>query len=181
MSQELISIGRLIRPQGLKGELKAEISLPGNFNFYELIQQKVILKASADEPGSECLREMLVEDIKPLNRSFLVKFSGIESLEEANDFKNQEVFLAKTFFKQLPDNEFFIDDLVGLKLYEFTHSELEVGEVQELIFNPANHLLKVKLKDSQKTFLLPFIDEYIKGVDLSQRKILVSEWQIFAE
>lgn len=180
LESELISIGQTFKPQGLKGELKCDISLPSNFSFLELINQRVILKNSK---GGK--KEFVIEDIRSSNRGFVLKFQGVDSIEDTDELIGGELFLPKASFKQLPENEFFIDELIGLKIYDCKDSAfeeaLEVGEVKEVLFYPANHLLKIELKSTLQIFLLPLVDEYVKKIDLENKKIFVSDWQIFSD
>lgn len=177
---ELVSIGKTFGPQGLKGELKCEVSLPSNFGFMELLNQRVILKNAKGDK-----KEFVIENIRASNRGFILKFQGVDSIEKADELMSYELFLAKASLKQLPENEFFVDELLGLKIYDCKdvalEEALEVGEVKEVLFYPANHLLKIKLKDSPEVFLLPLVDEYVKKIDLEKKKIFVSDWQIFCD
>jgi 16S rRNA processing protein RimM len=175
MTGKQISIGRIIKVHGISGEVKVDLRLPSNFDFAELEGAELFLSNKEKKQKS-----YFVEQIFAVNKGFLIKFKGINSSEQAEEIKLWEIFFDKAKFKELPQNEFFIEDLAGLKIVDASSSAL-VGTLQEYIENPANDLLKIRQAELEKFFLLPFVDEFIQEVDLQNKQIKVKDWQIFAE
>ena len=63
----------------------------------------------------------------------------------------------------LNDEEYYVDDLVGLKVIN-QHDE-NIGTVKDVIEIPSGYLLEI-IDDKDNRFLLPFVDEYITEIQL---------------
>lgn len=103
-----------------------------------------------------------------------VLFEGFESLESAKTLVNLELFQSVEKSRascKLGDDEFFYFDIIGLEVFE---NGLLLGVVKDIL--PAgNDLLLIKSDESlvKKGFVgefyLPYVDFYIKSVELSAK------------
>ncbi|HON56189.1 MAG TPA: 16S rRNA processing protein RimM, partial [bacterium] len=73
---ELIRIGIIIKPHGLKGELKVQ-PLTSNIKRFELLE-------SVNLAGGD----YAIERIKYQNKYVILKFRGIDNIETAEKFRN---------------------------------------------------------------------------------------------
>lgn len=103
-----------------------------------------------------------------------VLFEGFESLESAKMLVNLELFQSveksRTSCK-LGDDEFFYFDIIGLEVFE---NGLLLGVVKDIL--PAgNDLLLIKSDESlvkkgfASEFYLPYVDFYVKSVELGAK------------
>lgn len=103
-----------------------------------------------------------------------VLFEGFESLESAKTLVNLELFQSveksRTSCK-LDDDEFFYFDIIGLEVFE---NGLLLGVVKDIL--PAgNDLLLIKSDESlvkkgfASEFYLPYVDFYVKSVELGAK------------
>ena len=100
----------------------------------------------------------------------LIKFKGIETVEEAEKLKNAYVEIDRADAIPLEEGQYFIADLIGLDVY------LDTGEklgVLEDIYNTGSSDIYVVKNELGKQFLLPYIDEVIKKIDVEEGKITV--------
>ena len=100
----------------------------------------------------------------------LVKFKGIENVEQAEKLRNSYVEIDRSDAIELEEGQYFIADLLGLDVY------LDTGEklgILDDIFNTGSRDIYVVKNELGKQFLLPYIDEVIKDIDLENSKITV--------
>ena len=72
--------------------------------------------------------------------------------------------------KKLPENTYFIADLIGMPVY--TDEGILLGKVDDIYNSGASDIYVVKDELGKQT-LLPAIPEVIKQVDLEAEKIIV--------
>ncbi len=168
---ELISVGLLRGAFALKGEIKASLDLIGNLTLNSLKNLKVQI---GDFPT-----EFIIENIYPQGKLVIIKFSGINSPEEATKLNNQNIYLPKSLIGELEENEFFIEELINLEVYD-SMNQIVVGKVKAFKEIPNNSLLEIFLTDENKTFLLPFQETFVGEINLKTQKLeLKSGWENF--
>jgi 16S rRNA processing protein RimM len=165
-----ICIGLIRNTHGLDGTLKVEFNLPGG-NFFEDLIQKEIFVDGVSTP-------FLIEEASESNNCILVNLHGIDSIEKAEKLKGKKIFVTKDSLKPLPEGEFLIEDLLNCEVYDFFKHE-KIGKLSEFLDNPGNPVLKIKTQTEQ-TFLIPFVEKYIKSIDIKNKKIELADWEIFA-
>jgi len=70
----------------------------------------------------------------------------------------------------LPENHYFISDLVGCRVYD--KSETFIGELTDVIQNSANDVYVVT-SDTGKEYLIPAVEAFIASVDVVEKIIIV--------
>ena len=102
----------------------------------------------------------------------LFKFEGIDSINELMDYKGSLIFVEEGYIREnLEENEFLIDELVGMSVYDTETKKL--GFVVGVSNNGANDLLSVKT-NSKHICLVPFIEAFIKNVDIESKTIVIN-------
>ena len=101
----------------------------------------------------------------------IIKFKGINSLNDILPYKNQILFVPEDIAREfLEDDEYLIDELVGLDVYD---GEKKVGAIVGVSNNGASDLLSVKTK-SKKISLVPFVKAIVLSVDIKSRRIQIN-------
>jgi len=153
---EWISVGRVTRTHGLKGELK----------FFPANRDEIVIK-----PGQRIqFREnkSKIESVRGVKSPFIVKFDGINSIEAAKNLAGQEVLVAREDFELLPEGEYYRFEIEGLKAYDSTGRYY--GVVEEIVATGSNDVYVVR--DEGKEWLIPMIDSVVKAIDLEQGKFI---------
>jgi 16S rRNA processing protein RimM len=101
-----------------------------------------------------------------------IRLKGIQNKEEVKNFIGKEFFLPESQKILLPKDCYFIDDLIGLEVFD-QHAEFR-GILSEVLEMGGNDVYVVQEKN--KEILIPAVREFIKKVDLKNRKMLVSLW-----
>ena len=151
-----ISVGRVTRPHGLKGELK----------FFPADRDEIVIKPGQRIQFQE--NQSKVESVRGVKSPFIVKFDGINSIEAAKNLAGQEVLVAREDFEILPEGEYYRFEIEGLKAYDNTGRYY--GVVEEVIATGSNDVYVVR--DEGKEWLIPMIDSVVKAIDLGKGKLI---------
>ena len=103
----LIEVAKIVKPQGIRGEVKAQISTNVNAVFNGL--EEAYVEGKKFEISSISLRQ-----------GFLyVKFEGIDDRNMAESLRGKRIMLDKELIKNaLEEDELLVDDLIGMVLYD---------------------------------------------------------------
>jgi 16S rRNA processing protein RimM len=115
-------------------------------------------------------RELKVEKMQSHGTVVIAKLKGIESIEEAEALRNKTIFIKRSDVA-LEEGQYFVDDIVGCKVYNIENNEL-LGEVCDVSATGANDVWHIKTANG--VFLIPKIDEIVKSVDIYEGKIEIS-------
>lgn len=162
MKQKYFEIGQIVNTFGIKGMVKVN---PFTDDISKFEEMDTIL---VDKKGN--LQEMEIEEVKYSKNQVLLKLKGIETIEEAEKYRNCYLKLPREKAKKLPEGTYFIADLIGLEVYTDEGSLL--GKVDDIYNSGASDIYVIK-DELGKQILLPAIKEVIKEVDLEQEKITV--------
>ena len=158
MKKEKLEVGQIVNVFGIKGFVKLYPYVDNINRFDEL--KNVFIKNNKFE----------IEQVKYQKNMVLIRFKGIETVEQAEKLRNSIVEISRTDAIPLEEGQYFIADLIGLNVY------LENGEklgVLEDIYNTGSSDIYVVKNELGKQFLLPYIDDVIKNIDLDNEKITV--------
>lgn len=162
MKQEYFEIGQIVNHFGIKGMVKVN-------PFTNDISQFEELKSVLVEKNGKLL-DIQIEEVKYSKNQILLKLKGIDTVEEAEKYRNCYIKIARENAKKLPQNTYFIADLLGLTVY--TDENILLGKVEDIYNSGASDIYVVKSEDG-KQILLPGIKDVIKQIDLEQEKIIV--------
>lgn len=113
-------------------------------------------------------KEFLVEHVSEAKGSFIVKFKNFNNETDSGILTGKELFVDEENLVKLPENYFFIHDLVGSKVLR--NSE-EFGIISEVLSLPANDVYVVHNTDG-KEVLIPAVADFIESFDAG-KKILI--------
>jgi len=154
-------VGKIAKPQGVKGEIKAEIitSFPEHFehlsNIY--IKQDGFVKFEIEKTR--------------LSKNFVfIKFREIKSRNDAENLRNKYLYIPDEELFPLDDDEFYHHQLIGLKVYDQHNSYL--GVVKDIETYPVNDILNIE-SENKITYLIPVVKDFIKEVDVKSQKVTV--------
>ena len=100
----------------------------------------------------------------------ILKIKGIETVEQAEKYRNCYLKIDRKNAKKLPEDTYFIADLIGLEVYS-DEGEL-LGKLDDIYNNGSSDIYVVK-NELGKQILLPAISDVLKKIDLENEKIIV--------
>jgi 16S rRNA processing protein RimM len=170
MSSEKIVVGKFGATYGIRGWLKV-------FSYTDNTESIFDYSPWFIEQGGKWV-EYKVESWKRHNKGLVAKLEGLDVREEAQLMTNFEVYIDPAVLPELPEDEFYWRDLIGMQVV--TDKGYDLGTVSDLLETGSNDVLVVKanLKDAfgQKERLIPFLEEQvIKHIDREAQRIEV-DW-----
>ena len=158
-----VSIGKILNFHGVKGEAKVGYS-KSQKDFMELVVEVFILKDNEYIPYT-------VKSVKFNNKFAIMKFDGIDTVNQIIELKNCLIFVDEDNIRELlEEDEFLIDELVGMKIIA---DNKQVGVVIGVSNNGANDLLSVK-SNTGKICLVPFVKDIVPEVDIQNKTIIIN-------
>jgi len=112
-----------------------------------------------------------VENVKEYRNSFSIKFLNFDSQRDSQVLIGREVFVDDKDFLKLPADHFFINELIGSKVFK---NEKLIGEITDVLKMPANDVMSIK-GDKGKEILLPIVLEIIESFDPGKKKMVIKE------
>lgn len=157
-------IGKLIKPFGIKGEMKTVFYVDENRDLEVFSAFYVKDKLSAT--GYKIIVfELMWEN----NGKIIVNIEGCNDRNTADTFRELEVFVDEAEFPELEQGDYYIKDLLGLDVVQ---NGEKLGEIDNFI-DVANSSFAIVRLTNGKEFAMPFNDEYLVGVDIDDKKISV--------
>lgn len=98
-----------------------------------------------------------------------VRFEGVDTEDQAKLILKKKVFLPLTELPSLNENQFYYHEIPGYTLLD--HDNKRIGEVTDVIENPANVLISVLYKGNEA--LIPLNDSTYRSIDKKQKTITV--------
>ena len=159
-----VSVGKILNFHGIQGEAKVGFSK----NQEDFLKK---LKAVYIKKESEYV-ELEVTSVR-FNKTFaLMKFKGINSIEDLIPYKGSLLFVEKTTVREsLGEDEFLIDELTGLDVVDLQGNN--IGVIVGVSNNGANDLLSIK-SNTKKISLVPFVKALVPNVDIKNKKVTVN-------
>ena len=162
MNEQLMEIGQIVNTYGIKGFLKVVPYTDDITRFEKLNNIYIQTKKS--------LETVTIEEVKYAKNLVLLKIKGIDNINDAEIYKNCYIKIDRIDAVELPEDSYFIIDLIGIKVY--TDEGEALGDVIDVFPTGANDVYVVK-NELGKQVLLPAIGDVIKNVDIQNKKMIV--------
>jgi 16S rRNA processing protein RimM len=159
-----VTIGRVVKPQGRKGEVLAE-SLSDRPDRFPSLTRAFLSGPSCPD------REIRVTSCWPHKGRFVLKFEGVDSIDEAERYRGAEIRVDGV--PELPEGSYYHHELVGLKAVDGKGRDL--GSVTDLLETGGEAKVLV-VRQGGAELLYPLAAPFVKRVDLAG-KLLVLEPQ----
>lgn len=157
---DYIYIGRVANTHGVRGEMKIFPTTDDPTRFKKL--KKVILE---DTKGRD--REYKVNQAKVANKFVILKLEGIDDMDTAMLQKQCIVKIPKKQALPLEKDEFYVQDLIGLEVFE---EDAKIGVMKDVLFTGANDVYVIELTDGRE-LLLPNIKACVIKVNLRKKRM----------
>lgn len=162
---KLIAIGKAVAPHGVRGDVRVIplTDFPDRFRTMKKVQL---------EDG----RALDIESVKYHNQFVHLKFRGIDDRDAAQALKGKLLMVGRADLVKLPEGQYYIFDIVGLKVYDEAGAYL--GTVTDVLPTGANDVY-IAEREGNKPLLIPAIKDVVKEIDIPGGKMTVrmqEEW-----
>lgn len=162
-NNQYVFLGKIINTFGIKGELK--IYSESDFIPKRFAKGKNIF---IDVAGKKEIHQ--VSSFRVHKNNVLITIDDLYDINQIEKYIGCEVYANSLDELELDDDDYYIDDLVGLKVYNTIDEYL--GIVNDVLEMPRGYLLEVK-NELKKKILIPFVDAYVK--EITSEKIVIEE------
>lgn len=165
MKDDLILFGRIVKTSKEDGNLF--------IRTFEEIEYKNIDFLFVEIDGTYI--PFKINEIKKIKKNSLeIKFEFINNPKEAAEIVSKNVFIEKKFCTYKEENK---NEIIGYIVIDEDLSKL--GEIVNILNNNIQKLLEIRESNSTKSFLVPYVNEFIFNIDHSKKTIYVRNmWKI---
>ncbi len=158
----MITIGRVVKPQGRKGEVLTH-PLSDQPDRFPTLRRAYVAAAGG---GS---REIAVERCWPHKGKFVLKIDGVDTIDQAEGLRGADLRIAEEDLAALPAGSYYHHQILGLLVEEPSGAAL--GRAVDILHTGAGAPVLVVRSDTGET-LLPLAGEFVKSVDLAAGRIV---------
>jgi 16S rRNA processing protein RimM len=160
--EDLLQVGAITQTHGIHGEVKVFPTTDDVKRFKKL--KDVILDTGKEKITLE------IEGVRFFKNLAILKFKGFDNINDIEKYKGKCLYVTRENAVKLKRDEYFIADLIGLKVYNEDDNYL--GELVNVIETGANDVYEVKFENGREV-LFPAIKQCILDVDMDNRKMKV--------
>lgn len=162
--QDYLRVGVLVKPHGVKGEMKVFPTTDDKKRFEDLIDKEVYFDIKGNFETHK------IVSVKYFKQFAILMFDDITDMDMAMKYKNIDLYINREDGIELEEGEYYIADLLGLDIYldDGTH----FGKLKDVLETGANDVYIVDT-DEHGEVLIPVIDDCVKEVDLENEKITI--------
>ncbi|MBD7914086.1 16S rRNA processing protein RimM [Clostridium sp. Sa3CUN1] len=161
--KEILRVGKIVNTHGLKGEVKV-IPLTDDPKRYNELEFVLIDGIKRNIEGCKYQKDRVI-----------VKVEGINSIEEAEKYKNKYMEIPREYAVPLEEDTYYIADIIGCNVYDTEGKDL--GKIYDVIQTKNNDVYWIR---KPKELLIPVLLDIVTDIDVENKKIIikpVGEWQ----
>ncbi|MDU6854106.1 MAG: ribosome maturation factor RimM [Zhenhengia sp.] len=158
--EQMFTIGKIVNTHGVKGEVRVLPSTDDVKRFGKLKEVKV---------ENRTMTTYEIETVRYHKNFVLLKFKGIDTMNEAELLKNSLLKIDRKDALPLKKDEYYQCDLYGLRVV--TDIGRDLGKLTDILMTGSNDVYVVR--NEEKEILIPAIKQCILKVDLEAGEMLV--------
>lgn len=166
MKQQYLLLGEIVRPQGIRGEVKVKHYTDDPERFFEL--EDVFLKRGDKyDPAVVTGARVNGDDV------FLM-IEGVNDRNEAEKLRGLQLWVDRDNAVELGEDEVFIADILGAKAYDTKGNE--IGVLQDVLTPGGVDVFVFKTKKG--TLMTPALKEVLLVMDAEEGRIVLDEQKL---
>ncbi len=163
-----IAIGRIVKPIGIKGNLKIIplTDFPERFkelkkiSLYNEKESKFFLNRFEDS------FEFSISECRIYNGYLNIRFIGYDNIDDSKKLIGAIVMIDEKHRMKLNEGSFYFYELVGMVIF---NNEVSIGTVDSIVNYGSGDLFNIK--HNGKELLIPFQKEFVKNIDIKNKRI----------
>jgi 16S rRNA processing protein RimM len=156
-------MGRLLKPRGLRGELRTAIF---NENGSTLkVETEIWLKKEEEYFSRK------IKTIKMAGEKSCIRLSGCNTLEDAEKVQGAWFFLPRDEFDPIGENEHYLVDMIGSQVMD--ENQKLLGSVTNVLAMPAQNIIVVETGKNE--ILIPYVDAHIVLFEKQKNNLIVKD------
>jgi 16S rRNA processing protein RimM len=150
-------VGVITSPHGVVGEVNVFPTTDDAKRFKRL--KEIILVQGKTEKTVE------IESVKFFKQMVILKLKGFDDRDAVEKLRQCSLYVPREKAVRLQKDEYFIADLIGLKVLDGDANDEELGTIEDIMQTGANDVYEIRMKDGRE-LLLPAIKQCILAVDV---------------
>ncbi|MEK7264157.1 MAG: ribosome maturation factor RimM [Bacteroidota bacterium] len=164
MITPLIAVGKILHCVGLRGGIKI-LPLTSSPKRFSEIKNCFIGKTN------ENVSPMRIAKVEHRIKDTLLYFEDFLSRTDAESLVGKLLFVPESERVQLPENEWFVDDIIGCRVFM---EEKFIGCVSDVLKLPAQDVWSVRSVVNEEEILIPVAKEIVRSVDIANKIITLN-------
>ena len=156
---EKIKIGKIVNAVALRGEVKV-YNYSGYKERYEELDRIIVDN-----------KNYKIEKVRYQQQMVILKLAGVNDRNAAEAMKNKDVFITEDDLQELPEDTFYIRDLLGLPVFDADTDE-KIGTLKDVL-QPSSQDIYVVKRPEGNDVLIPAVSEFLKEVNVEEGFIKV--------
>lgn len=163
---EWATIGHIVAPFGIRGELKvySMTDIPNRFAQLETIYL-----------GPEHTPRRIISARPHKGEIVVLRLQGVNDANTADTLRNVALMIPASQLAQLPPDSYYYHDILGLQVV--TLQGRIIGTIVDIIETAGNDVYVIRAQESGKEILIPAIKDVVKQVDLIRRMMYIDPMQ----
>ncbi len=161
---QYFKVGKIVNTHGIRGEVRVISTTDFPEKRFQTGSRLVLFKE-----GMEPL-ELEVKSWRKHKNFDLLSFAGLESINDVEPFKGGVLKVGEDQLEALEEHEYYYHEIIGCKV--MTLSGTYIGTVKEILSPGANDVWVVK-GENGKEYLIPYIEDVVKSVDVEKKEITI--------
>ncbi len=160
---EYLSVGIIIKPQGLKGEIKVK-PLTDDPRRFDTLQKLFLLNKETP------YKELSIASRRYDYSFAYLKLTGYETIESIEPLRNQELWISRDMVRKLPKFTYLIPDILNSRVETINGEYL--GQLTQVLETGANDVYVIR-GGPRGEVLIPALKKVVTHVDIPNRLIRV--------
>lgn len=162
MNENLVEIGAVGRPHGIRGEVR----LAWYADSLDLLRGELWLKAGDVPPRRVEVRSVRVRGSTPL-----VLFAGVDDRSAAETLRGQRLLVPESRLPECAEDEIYLHELLGFAVLLDATGEA-LGTLDHVDFPGEQELWVIGTPDGREVYL-PAVPEFVAAIDCAARQIRI--------
>ena len=165
MQTEYIQIGEIVKPQGIRGEVKLK-AMTSDMTRYARLENVFLQRGRGEMKAYKVIKGRSYDGF-----AFLT-LEGVKDRDAAEALRGYGVYVDREHAIELDEDENFVDDLIGLTAVDTKGNE--IGELVDVL--TPNSICDVYVFDTPRgSLMIPALRRVVVEVDLDEEKIVLDE------
>jgi 16S rRNA processing protein RimM len=162
---EWVLLARVVRPQGRRGEVLAEIFTDFPEEFPR--RKRLFLRREDGSP----MRETRVESHWLHKGRVVLKFAAVDSIAAAEELRGWEIVVPLAERMPLAGDSVYVSDLLGMHVIDASRDGADAGEIIGVEPEGAGPAMLVIHTADGEELLIPFVRAYLRKVDMAAGRL----------
>ncbi len=160
------NVGKVVNTHGVRGEVRVIATTDFPDERFQI--GSILYLEHKDLP--EKIR-LIVTSHRQHKNFDLLTFENYRNINEVIPFKGGILQVNEEQLSQLDESEYYYHEIIGCTVV--TDEGEILGKIKEILATGANDVWVVQRKNGGRDLLIPYIEQVVKAVDISEQKVII--------